>query len=25
MYIHINLRETLENNIFGNNVSGRQW
>jgi len=25
MYIHINLRETLENNIFGNTVSGRQW
>jgi hypothetical protein len=25
MYIRIRLTELLENSIFGNNVSGRQW
>jgi len=25
MYIHIRLTELSETNIFGNNVSGRQW
>ena len=25
MYVHIKLTESLETNLFGNNVSGRQW